>query len=815
MNNTTIAHKILMAVICVLLFVCGSVLTYFLISLDRKTDAFSSTYTETDNAVVVGELWNGNKTSGSFNTANVKKFIQMLSNSTTGTVDTLSSQVDDSQPNNQGIKLINATTLREYSSAGNVANKSIVVTLGGYKWVVTCVSKDSNGSVVATLWADDAHSRSTFGDGSFRGANDFFTDLPTGMYGSSHMRAVTLNNGGQYVHITSDTANPTTADLVTVSSTIDHVYGAFTHSTGALYKYITQPNQMPYQTNAQGRSNNGIGYILMNESLATDLIGYNKEFNFQNKTPYYTNWGTDKLWLPSLAETGYNATYTGIWKTSQAERSNSVIDVWLRSCSQENSRGIFVILPSGNEGYNYGVQNNNAVRPALHLDLVSIVSEVANSITLNKQEGTGGSNSVYVWQGETTMPEITPPTREGYTFGGYYSGVNGAGDQYYSATGASLKSFSTSTPKTLYAKWVPITYQIKYNGNGNTGGGMVNSSHTYDTAKALSANGFVKTGYGFTGWATSANGAVVYQDKESIKNLANTSGAIVNLYAKWAPGLYVVTFEYNGATGGNSTATKSVTFDAPYGTLPAPTKAGSSFAGWYLESTFATQVRTEAVVSQSSNHTLYARWITWVTVSATGDNIEFVYQTKLDEDDNYGKVTITPRSKFHVSEFSLDNVTYFQAKYYSQALGKFAFGHAFCAIDDASDKISFTFEYLDVNYVKSHPISIYIKIASGSNGSLIDSAQIADGVNVTATYGGTARIVGDNFEDLGDSDLVTFIADVCVEGYEFSHWENAAGENLGTDNSIRLTKSVVMNNIIKAVFVLSDNILINGDKNNQ
>ena len=79
------------------------------------------------------------------------------------------------------------------------------------------------------------------------------------------------------------------------------------------------------------------------------------------------------------------------------------------------------------------------------------------------------------------------------------------------------------------------TYSIKYNGNGNTGGSMSNSSHTYGTSKALSANGFTKAGYEFIGWATTATGEVAYTDKQSVKNLSSTQGATVNLYAIWKP----------------------------------------------------------------------------------------------------------------------------------------------------------------------------------------------------------------------------------------------------------------------------------------
>ena len=75
-------------------------------------------------------------------------------------------------------------------------------------------------------------------------------------------------------------------------------------------------------------------------------------------------------------------------------------------------------------------------------------------------------------------------------------------------------------------------YSVKFNANGGTGT-MANESFTYGTAKALTANAFTRTDYTFQGWATSASGAKVYNDKQSVSNLTQTSGAVVNLYAVW------------------------------------------------------------------------------------------------------------------------------------------------------------------------------------------------------------------------------------------------------------------------------------------
>jgi len=99
-------------------------------------------------------------------------------------------------------------------------------------------------------------------------------------------------------------------------------------------------------------------------------------------------------------------------------------------------------------------------------------------------------------------------------------------------------------------------YTVKFNANGGTGS-MANQSFTYGTAKALTANVFTRTGYVFQGWATSASGGKVYNDKQSVKDLTTTSGAVVNLYAVWKAALYMVIDLSTGA--------KSYLADVPEG----------------------------------------------------------------------------------------------------------------------------------------------------------------------------------------------------------------------------------------------------------
>ena len=95
--------------------------------------------------------------------------------------------------------------------------------------------------------------------------------------------------------------------------------------------------------------------------------------------------------------------------------------------------------------------------------------EQYSSVTLDKQNGTGGTSSITPVYG-TAMPSITIPTKTGYTFGGYFANTNGSGTQYCNADGSSKTNWNlTNTNKTLYAKWTASVYTITYDRNKSNG----------------------------------------------------------------------------------------------------------------------------------------------------------------------------------------------------------------------------------------------------------------------------------------------------------------------------------------------------------
>lgn len=91
----------------------------------------------------------------------------------------------------------------------------------------------------------------------------------------------------------------------------------------------------------------------------------------------------------------------------------------------------------------------------------------------------------------------------------------------------------------------------------------------------------------------------------------------------------VVTFNANGGSVG--TASKKVFINTPYGTLPAPTRTGYYFAGWYTAASGGSLVKEDTNVSITSNQTLYAHWTPYtytVSYNANGGTGAPASQTK-------------------------------------------------------------------------------------------------------------------------------------------------------------------------------------------
>lgn len=169
--------------------------------------------------------------------------------------------------------------------------------------------------------------------------------------------------------------------------------------------------------------------------------------------------------------------------------------------------------------------------------------------------------------------------------------------------------------RTLYAQWTPNTYTIKFDGNGSTSGSTSSMSMTYDVAKNLTANGFTKSGYHFSGWNTKADGSgTSYYNKQSVKNLTSTNGATITLYAQWDTNSYTIAFDGNGNTGG-TTSSMTMKFDVAKNlNKNGYTRTGYTFSKWNTKAngggtSYSNQQSVKNLTTvNGSTFYLYAQW---------------------------------------------------------------------------------------------------------------------------------------------------------------------------------------------------------------
>ena len=144
--------------------------------------------------------------------------------------------------------------------------------------------------------------------------------------------------------------------------------------------------------------------------------------------------------------------------------------------------------------------------------------------------GTASINNVTYDQPMPTPEGLTAPTRTGYTFGGYYTGHNGSGTQYYTESMTSATDWleNTESETTLYAKWTANQYTVSFNARGGspTPGDI---TVTYDAEYGTLST---PTRYGFTfdGWYTGETSGSQVTSSTTVHITDDQT-----LYARWNP----------------------------------------------------------------------------------------------------------------------------------------------------------------------------------------------------------------------------------------------------------------------------------------
>ena len=231
------------------------------------------------------------------------------------------------------------------------------------------------------------------------------------------------------------------------------------------------------------------------------------------------------------------------------------------------------------------------------------------TVTLNQKGGSGGTQSVTATYGQP-MPQITIPTRAGYTFAGYYDiDASTGGTQYYTASGASARTWDKTYNATLYARWTPNKYTVTFNANGgetpSPSSKTVTYKSTYGTLATVS-----RSGYGFLGWFTDPTSGTKVNSTDTYNIIGNQT-----LYAHWIGNELVVTYDPNGGT--SERYFDRVRIGGTFPALPTATWGSDTTSRWYTLPTGGTEIHQGDTVTQTKDFTLYAHWNRTETCTVT------------------------------------------------------------------------------------------------------------------------------------------------------------------------------------------------------
>jgi len=364
-----------------------------------------------------------------------------------------------------------------------------------------------------------------------------------------------------------------------------------------------------YKTDQTGAGD--LGYIWFKAEGERTLKNYTfKDFGFSGTenglqlkflhVSFYAKEGTEILVISNFSNTGEQVRLnvsTAVARLSQ----------WLNSGNEYNLQNVASIKIL------WQFDNN---QPPTKLNFSNI--KIANArggylLSYNgngNNAGTAPAGGYYLSGDNVYLPDKGTMAKTNYTFDGWNTKADGTGTTYKANT--SLKM--NAADLTLYAKWIPTTYKISYNGNGSTGGTAPSDNNGYASgskATVLGSGSLVRTGYAFGGWNTKADGTGTTFAQGSQYTLTAEN---VTLYAKWnlIP-TYKVTYNGNGATGGAAPTDNNAYAQSASVTIPGAgtlVRAGYSFAGWNSNAsgTGTAYALGSTMTMGGANVTLYAKW---------------------------------------------------------------------------------------------------------------------------------------------------------------------------------------------------------------
>ncbi len=300
------------------------------------------------------------------------------------------------------------------------------------------------------------------------------------------------------------------------------------------------------------------------------------------------------------------------------------------------------------------------------LKLYMAEAPLSYAVSFDANGGFGGQSAVAHATFDAAMPPIStaPPARTGYSFAGWYDTAQATGGtQYYTAAGASARSWDKPSGATLYARWVPNPYTVEYWDKAGATKLSVDAGFAYDAPRVLAGEPSVaaSVGYHLAGWADAPDQpAAKYGFGSQQSNLAESG--IVRLYLAEEPNHYQLAFDANGGEGAVPGSFWLAYDESRVIDQPQVSRAGYALDGWAASAGGPKAYGPcgpflNVTPGYWTTVTLYARWVPIVAVDApVGLDIEMDVLGVEAQRAGSGKLVSRSGAPLEVAEVSCEPV---------------------------------------------------------------------------------------------------------------------------------------------------------------
>lgn len=311
-------------------------------------------------------------------------------------------------------------------------------------------------------------------------------------------------------------------------------------------------------------------------------------------------------WTPvySIAYDGNGSTSGDVAPTESYLAGASVIIAYPESTSLEKIGYVFSHWNTRADGTGTTYTKGQSITmPSQNLALYATWVLAVYDITYELYAGTNNPSNPATYTIETATITLLDPSREGYTFGGWYE------DDEFTVPITQITIGSYGEVE-VHAKFTLNSYTLSFN-KGSADGGDAPASQTvgYNTYATLPVQGdatMYKTGYYLSRWHVQSDLSDSGYEPGALYAMP---AADTTLYAAWALNdtKYVI-FNSNGGSG--SMANQGIVQGLSANlTANAFTRTGYTFAGWALSAGGSVAYADGASFTMgSSNVTLYAKW---------------------------------------------------------------------------------------------------------------------------------------------------------------------------------------------------------------